>query len=121
MKTVTFQKKGKYLDLIITGAKVEDYRAISALNSKLLCDHIDKTELKPGEQYVTHGCDIWRIKKDLTHVLFINGYQPDRKKLLCELKAIELNQFANQVPEGIVAGSFAITLILGRINHNSFI
>ena len=119
MKTVTFQIIGKYLDQIKAGTKVEEYRAISEHNAKLLCDHIDKKDLKPGEHYVTHFEEIWRVKKDITHVQFLNGYRTDRRKLLCEIKAIELNQFNNMVPEGMEPGTTCFTLYLGQVSDNS--
>lgn len=115
MKAVNFQIKGCYIDQIKIGVKVEDYRSLSPGNSKKLCDHIDLKDLLSGQQYVTHNKEVWRLKKDLTHVRFFNGYRPDRKELLIELKAIELNQYVKNVPEGMKAGSFAFALILGQI------
>lgn len=119
MKTVTFQLIGKYLDQIQAGTKVEEYRAISEHNTRLLCDKIDKNELQPGEHYVTHFEEIWRVKKDITHIQFLNGYRPDRKKLLCELKKIEINEFIKYVPEDMRPGTICFTLYLGQIIENS--
>ncbi len=68
MKTVTFQIMGKYLDQIKAGTKIEEYRAISEHNTKLLCEMIDKKDLQPCDHYVKHNKEIWRVKKDLTHV-----------------------------------------------------
>ena len=119
MKTVNFQIKGKYLDQIKAGTKIIEYRSISEYNGKLLCDHIDKKDLQPGDQYLKHNKEIWRPKKDLTHVQFFNGYRPDRKKLLCELKTIEINRFVNEIPEGMKPGTVCFSLKLGQIVINS--
>lgn len=115
MKVVNFQIKGRYLTAIESGTKTVEYRSISKYNGKLLCDHIDKKDLQPGEQFLTHDNETWRVKKDLTHVRFLNGYRPDRKKLLCELKTIELRRFIKNVPEGMEPGTIAFTLVLGKI------
>jgi hypothetical protein len=115
MRTVTFQIKGVYIDQIKAGSKVEEYRSISEHNTKLLCDHIDKKELQPGEHYVTHKEEIWRVKKDLTHVRLFNGYRSDRKELIIELKCVEINEFINFLPEGMKPGTICFTLFLGRI------
>ena len=115
MKVVNFQIKGRYLAAIESGAKTVEYRSISKYNGKLLCDHIDKKDLQPGEQFLTHNNEIWRIKKNLTHVQFLNGYRPERKKLLCELKKIEINEFIKYIPEDMEPGTICFTLTLGLI------
>lgn len=119
MKTVTFQILRKYLDQIKAGTKVEEYRSLSEHNTKLLCELIDKKDLQPGEHYVQHLKEIWRVKKNLTHVQFLNGYRPDRKKLLCELKKIEINEFIKKVPEDMKPGTICFTLSLGQVINNS--
>lgn len=115
LKTVNFQIEGRYIDQIKNGTKVEDYRAINPVNAHKLCEHIDKKDLKEGEQFVTHNKEIWRLKKDLTQVRFFNGYKSDRKELLIELKGIELNKFVKNIPEGMKPGTICFTLILGQI------
>lgn len=115
LKTVNFQLEGKYIEQIHAGAKIEDYRAINPVNAKKLCDHIKKEELGPDDHYVTHFKEIWRVKTDLTHVRFFNGYKTDRKELLCELKKIEVNTFRKYIPEGMKPGTSCFTLFLGQI------
>lgn len=121
MKTVTFQIIGKYLDQIKAGTKVEEYRSLSEHNTKRLCDLIDKKDLKPGEHYVTHFEEIWRVKKNITHVQFLNGYRPDRKKLLCELKKIEIIEFIKKVPEDMKPGTVCFTLTLDKVIETNLI
>lgn len=116
MKTVTFQIIGKYLDQIRAGTKVEEYRSLSEHNTKLLCELIDKNDLKPGEHYVTHFEEFWRVKKDITHVRFFNGYRTDRKKLLCELKKVEINEFIKFIPDEMKPGTICFTLTLGKVS-----
>jgi hypothetical protein len=111
MKTITFQLIGKYIDQIKAGSKVAEYRQLSAYNTKRLCYLSDEKDLKKGEMWVQHEKEIWRIKKDLTHVQFFNGYRKDRKELLCELKAIEIRDN----PEGDTPGQSLFVLHLGRI------
>lgn len=111
MKTITFQLIGKYIDEIKAGSKVAEYRQLSEYNTKRLCYLSDKKELKKGEMYVQHENEIWRIKKDLTHVQFFNGYRKDRKEMLCELKSIEIKDN----PEGDTPGISLFVLYLGRI------
>ncbi len=118
MKTVTFQIIGKYLDQIQAGVKVEEYRAISEHNTKLLCELIDKKDLSPDDHYVKHNQQIWRVKKDFTHVQFLNGYRPDRRKLLCELKKVEINEFIKFIPAGMKPGTTCFTLFPGQIIEN---
>lgn len=115
MKTVNFQIEGKYIDQIKAGTKGEEYRAINPVNAKKLCDHIDKKDLQPGEQFVTHNKEIWRLKKELTHVRLFNGYKTDRKELLIELKGLELNKYTKVIPDGMKPGTICFTLILGQI------
>ncbi len=115
LKTVNFQIEGKYIEQIHAGAKIEDYRAINPVNAKKLCDHIDKKDLGPDDHYVTHNKEIWRVKKDLTHVRFFNGYKTDRKELLCELKDLQLNTYRKFIPEGMKPGTSCFTLFLGQI------
>jgi len=67
--------------------------------------------MQPGENYIQNEKECWRIKKDLTHVQFFNGYRRDRKELLCEIKSIELEDD----PEGETPGESWFALYLGRI------
>jgi hypothetical protein len=111
MKTVTFQLIGEYIDQIKAGSKVAEYRHLSEYNTKRLCYLSDEKELEKGEMYVQHENEIWRIKKDLTHVQFFNGYRKNRKELLCELKAIDIKEN----PEGDTPGVSLFVISLGRI------
>lgn len=111
MKTVTFQLIGKYIDQIKLGSKVVEYREFSDYNIKRLCYLSSKKELQPGEDYIELGKEVWRIKKDLTHVQFFNGYRKDRKELICKLKSIKLEED----PEGYAPGESFFCLYLGRI------
>jgi hypothetical protein len=85
------------------------------VNAKKLCDHITKKELGKDDHYVTHFKEIWRVKKDLTHVRFFNGYKTDRKELLIELKDLQVNTFRKFLPEGMKPGTSVFTLFLGQI------
>ncbi len=114
-KTINFQLEGKYIDQIYAKTKTSDYRSISSHNSKKLCEKIDEKDLKDGDYYVTHNKEIWRVRKDVTHVRFFNGYRTDRKELLMELKSIEVNQFVNNIPDGMKPGTICFELILGHI------
>jgi hypothetical protein len=115
MKTVNFQMEGRYIDQIKAGTKIEDYRSISPVNAKKLCQHIDKKDLGPEDHYVTHFKEIWRVRKDITHVRFFNGYKSDRKELLIELKDLQVNTYLKFLPEGMKPGTSCFTLFLGQI------
>ena len=115
MKTVTFQLKGQYIDQIKAGSKIEEYRSTSEYNTKRLCDQIDKKELHPGDHYLEGNKQIWRVKKDLTHVQFFNGYNKNRKEILCELKGLDIIKYTNFLPEGMKPGTICFTLFLGKI------
>lgn len=115
LKTVNFQIEGKYIDQIKAGTKIEDYRSIGPVNAKKLCDHIDKKELGPDDNYVKHFKEIWRVKKDLTHVRFFNGYKSDRKELVVELKDLKVYTYRKIIPEGMKPGTSCFTLFLGQI------
>jgi hypothetical protein len=111
MKTVAFQLIGKYIDQIKAGLKVAEYRQLSEYNTKRLCYLSNEKELEKGEMYVQHEREIWRIRKDLTHVQFFKGYRKDRKEMLCELKAIDIKEN----PEGDTPGISWFVLDVGKI------
>ena len=111
MKTVTFQLKGEYIDQIKAGTKRKEYRYLTEYNTKRLCFLSNKKELQEGEHYVQHEKEVWRIKKDITHVQFFNGYRSDRRELICEVKSIDIVEN----PEGETPGEYWFVLSLGRI------
>lgn len=112
MKTVTFQLKGEYIDQIKAGSKVKEYRFPSEYNIKRLCYLCDDpSKIQSNEINFEMDGEIWRTRKDLTHVQFFNGYRKDRKELICELKSIKIVEN----PEGETPGEDWFVLSLGRI------
>lgn len=115
LKTVNFQIEGKYIDQIKAGTKVEDYRSINPVNAHKLCYRVLPGDKGAPDYYVTHNKEIWRVNRELTHVRFFNGYRPDRKELLCELKDLQVNTYLKDLPEGMKPGTSCFTLFLGQI------
>lgn len=113
--TVILQIEKKYIDQIAAGEKTEDYRTISAFNTKLLCDSITEAELKPGEPYISVNKSIFRPKTNLKKVTFVNGYKTDRKELTAEIKGIYIDKFIDKLPDGMKPGAVKFTLELGKI------
>ena len=116
MKTVNFQIEGKYIDQIKSGTKTEDYRSVSVFNTHLLCEKIEQKDLTEREQHVVVGKkETWRLKKDLTHVRFVNGYRSIRKELTCEIKGMNIDNFVKNMPDGVTPGCICFTIELGQI------
>ncbi len=115
-KTVILQIEGKFIDQIKAGKKTEDYRSISAFNTKLLCDNVKETDLKKDiDQFIQAGKQFYRPKTSFKQVRFLNGYKTDRKELTCELKGIYIDKFLEKIPDGVKPGAVMFTLELGKI------
>ena len=95
--TVILQIEKKYIDQIAAGEKTEDYRTISAFNTKLLCDSITEAELKPGEPYISVNKSIFRPKTNLK-VAFVNGYKTDAK-INRRNQGIYIDKFIDKLPQ----------------------
>lgn len=104
-KQVDLQIKMKYLEQIVNGAKVEDYRTLSRYNMGLLT-HFTKPKT-------------WAIRHDITHVRFVSGFRAERKFAICEIEGIFAEQFVNFIPEGMKPGTKALTIKIRRVlEHN---
>ena len=114
-KTVILQIENKYIDQIKAGKKTEDYRSISAFNTKLLCDNVKENDLKKGEAFVQAGKQFYRPKTSIERVRFVNGYKTDRKELTCEIKGIYIDKFLDKIPDGMKPGAVMFTIELGKI------
>ena len=119
MKQVDLIIKREYLQEILAGTKKEEYRSLSKFNTRLLCDNIDRASLIKGDHYIEHNKEVWRPKKNITHVRFLNGYRKDREYIICELKSINIDKFIKEIPDGMEPGTVCFTLELGQIvEHN---
>jgi len=108
-KQIDLQTKKKDLEKIASGEKVEDYRAISRYNIKLLTTI---AEIKGKKAF--YDC-----RKDITHVRFVNGRGDKLKFAVCEISGIFTEKFVKFVPEGMKPGTKALTIYIRRVvNHN---
>lgn len=107
--TVNLQIKRAELDLILAGTKKTEWRSPSKYNKNLLMK--DRGDGKKDGN------------PDITHILFINGYANDAKKVLVEVSRIRLVRFTQntEIPEdnfSALEGQFAIEVTLGKIVSN---
>lgn len=99
---VTLQIEGRPLDDIVAGRKPEEYRSLSRYNAHKLC------KMNPEDNK-------WYPRTDVTHLQLINGYRPDARRIIVEVKGIYIDTFKNFVPDGMKPGSRALTIELGAV------
>lgn len=85
-KTLTLQIKREYLDKIISGEKLEEYREIQPGNSKKYIEYFDPED---GE-----GEDIRPIGYD--QIQFFNGYKANRPEVVIEVKKSEIEYIVDE-------------------------
>jgi hypothetical protein len=85
-------------DLIASGQKKEEYRAISNYYIKKLCT-IENGEFNPRE--------------DIKEIRFRKGYT--QQTLIVEIKGIYIDTFENFIPENFKRGDTVFTIELGKI------
>lgn len=92
MKTLTLQVKREYLDKIISGEKLEEYREIRPNNSKKYIEYFD-----PGDG---EGEDVRPVKYD--RIQYFNGYAKNRPEVLINLNDAEIEYIIDKEGNFIV-------------------
>ena len=104
---VRFILKKEFYNEIISGKKVEEYRAVSVRNALILFD-CKKIIDEKGEP----GVEILQPKK-IKEIRFDLGYTGNY--FVIEVNKIAYEQFEDFLPEGFKKGSQAFTIYLGKI------
>ena len=108
-KQVDLRIKKNLLEKIVSGEKVEDYRAVSRYNLGLLANFESKTGNKV--QYMP--------REDITHIRFVSGYGDNIKFAICEISGIFSVRYVKVIPEGIKPGTIMLTIKIRQVvKHN---
>lgn len=99
MKLLQLRIKREYLHQIKEGTKTSEFRPFSPFYLERIFDDIDGA-LTP---------------KPYTHIKLFVGNEKDSEFVLSEIKGIFVNQYLNNIPEGMERGAMEIEIELGNI------
>lgn len=100
----------KYLDKIVSGEKVEDYRSIKPFYFQKFCVKRTEGEHK-GEYFVSTVEDYKPIKI----IKFMAGYAKDSAFAIVEIEKIRINTFVNFIPPQFKKGHTCFTIFINKV------